>query len=160
MWASNLDMTTDVIGKLHSCGPSFSTLVGLVSANVLPLPAAVEIFDIKIDSIITSGRWIWLGCPEAVSLCDAFLNRCARCFLGAEPWRNELVIRSELGWHLTGWQRVLRDAFCRHARLQCEEPGDIYFDASRAAQTTCDSWSASCTTEMCRWGVSGCIRLV
>jgi len=153
MWASNLDLSTDVIGKLGSCGPSFSTLSGLVNAGVLPLPAAIEVFDLKVDSIFASSRWLWLGTREAASPCNSFLNRCARCFLGANPWQNECVVRSELGWHLTGWQRVLRDAFCRYARLQCLEQGDIYFDVSQAAGHVAGSWTASCAAVMHEMGI-------
>ena len=89
-------------------------------------------------------RWLWL-CTETarLQLCD-FLDRCARSLLDADPWRNAAVARSELGWHLSGWERLLRDSACRLARIQCMPVGDLYRDASDRAVTQTDSWTGQC----------------
>ena len=78
---------------------------------------------------------------------------CARSLLGADPWRNAAVIRSELGWQLTGRLRLLRDAACRQARLQCLEPGDLYKELSDAAVSASDSWSSMCSAAIHKAGV-------
>ena len=134
MWASNLSLTGDVVGKLHSCGAAFSTLVGLVNGRILPLPMAVELFDLKVDAIMSGSRWLWLSTPDAQQKVDDFLDRCARCLLDADPWRNGHIIRGELGWHLSGWQRVQCDAICRYARIQKWDDDDLYLMAARAAE--------------------------
>ena len=108
-------------------------LVGLVNGNVLPLPLAVDIFDVMVDAFLCASRWLWLGSETALRLLDEFLDSCARSLLGAVPWRNAAVLRSELGWILTAGSRLVRDVACRHARLQCLEQGDLYKEVSDAA---------------------------
>ena len=50
IWASILDLPFRYYRKAPLVWPS--TLVGLVSAHVLPRPTALEFFDIKVESII------------------------------------------------------------------------------------------------------------
>ena len=94
-----------------------ATLVGLVSSYTLPLTVAVDLFDLEIDSLLACNRWLWVSCEVAPAFLDQFLEQCARNLLGADPWKNPSQLRSELGWHLSGWQRALRDAACRRARV-------------------------------------------
>ena len=42
LWSSSLNLSTDVLGKLHTCSAAFATLAGLVNGHVLPLSVAVE----------------------------------------------------------------------------------------------------------------------
>ena len=34
---------------------------GLVVEEVIPLHIGVQLFEIKVDSIMDSGRWLWVG---------------------------------------------------------------------------------------------------
>ena len=73
--------------KIHGCGPSFATLVGLVNSRTLPITVAVELFDLKIDSLLAYNRWLWITCESAAGLLDQFLDQCARNLLGADFWK-------------------------------------------------------------------------
>jgi hypothetical protein len=72
-----------------------------------PIIAGPVLFELKVESVMRVGRWIW-GCNDAAR---KFLNtayeRWARQLLGAELWRNAAAAQLELGWALCGEARVV-----------------------------------------------------
>ena len=116
--------------------------MGLLNANVLPLDAALQIFELKADSLFATGRWLWVCSAEALAVLDAWYEKWARALIGANQWRNAAVIMSELGWHLSGWQRALKAAAMRRVRLAMLPHGDIYKDAADRADALGCGWTA------------------
>ena len=138
LWNNTLQFEGDVVAKLYAASPAFTTLVVLVNGHVLPLTVALELFQIKVDSILSGNRWLWGTSEASLQRLDRFLDRCALCLLGADPWRNAWVIRSELGWHVTGAQLAVVDVACRRARVLALSEGDVYKRAfDKAAEFEC-----------------------
>ena len=63
-----------------------------------------------------------------------------------------MVARSEIGWHLTGWQRVIQGA-CRLARLQLLDDGDLYKQVAMKAALGGASWCSLCSNVLSFAGV-------
>ena len=60
MWSPSLDFAADLHARLGCADAVMVQLVGLVSANILPITLAMELFVIKVDSMLASQRWLWI----------------------------------------------------------------------------------------------------
>ena len=123
IWDVRLCFEADMHAKIHSASREFASLCGLVAARSVPLSLALELFTLKVESLLVLGRWLWAteeGAPTALDTC---MEGWARSLLGAEPWRNAVVAQSELGWHLGGFPRSVRSVAVRQACLWCLSSG-------------------------------------
>ena len=65
---------------------------------------------------------------------------------GAQSWRNSAVIRSELGWQLTGHERCLLEGALRHARVHLLDGHEFYTSMSALAEKWSCGWTVRVTS--------------
>ena len=77
---------------------------------------ACLIFDLKIESALKFGRWLWGVHEDSLAVLTESYNSWARMLLGSSRWRSAEVCRGELGWEFCAPARVaLEVAAVRHA---------------------------------------------
>ena len=70
-----------------------------------------------------------------------YYDRWSLQLLGAPPWRQASVAYAEIGWHLTGFARAVRDVSLRLAKLLLSGRTDIYVQGFNEAQDAVGSWN-------------------
>ena len=67
LWPHNLGFAAalhDIVARAScACAP----LVGLVTSGAIPITLAMEIFEVKVDSVLRFGRWLYALSHEATS---------------------------------------------------------------------------------------------
>ena len=140
LWKPTLDFEADMYSRLHVADRIMVQLVGLVSSRLLPFTLAMELFVLKVNSILACQRWLWIGVSSAQDVLNSKYYQWAWALLGAEAWNNGAVASSELGWRVLGFDRVLLAAALRRAKLWSLQPGDLYGDALRRTSSLGVGW--------------------
>lgn len=122
LWAANLSFRADMHAKLGGARAAFSTILGLVAARVAPLPVALLLFVLKVESLLAPNRWLWIMVPGAAEIIDAQYDSWKKLLLGAEPWNNSMVARCERGWLLSGFGRVVGPTYGPYKPTICIAP--------------------------------------
>ena len=73
------------MARLHAAQAPFAALIDIVNAGIVPLPIALNLFTVKVDSLFAIGRLLWILWPEAENALDAQYEKWARAFLKADP---------------------------------------------------------------------------
>ena len=74
-------------------------------------------------------------------------------FLGADPWCNPFVIRSELGWLLSGYARALKSLALRRSRMWCRADDDWYKSFFLHHAHHGIEWAGRSADLLASWGV-------
>ena len=151
-WHSDLVFDHEREAKLGAAGDVLSGLAGFVGSGSVPLHLAIPLFDIKVDSVLTYSRWLFVGQPGAEVRFNEIYESWARLLLGASPWRNGAVATGEVGWYITGYARVVRDAALRLARIQMS-PDDLYHRVFNLATDHGCGWTLLCKEQIAGWNV-------
>ena len=99
------------------CSSSVSQFTGLAQLGVVSWSALCELFESKVDSLMDMGWWLFIMVDDADSLVGDAYNRWARVLIGADWFRNAGTCSSELGWKMSGFQRVVLAFAMRRAKL-------------------------------------------
>ena len=153
LWPHDLLFCAALKDSIGRASAACSPLLGLVTSHAIPLTFAMDIFEVKVDSVLRVARWLYGCCPAAQSLLDELFESWARLFIGAEPWRNSAVARSELGWHLTGFARAVGCMAMRRARLWLKGADDWYASFFMRNNALGIGWSGTSLSLMRQWGV-------
>lgn len=154
LWPSDLSFEGALGQAIAKASAACAPLIGLVAASAVPLTVAMEIFELKVESVLRVGRWLYaLACGAQARLNELF-ESWARSLLGADPWRNGGVARSELGWHLCGFARAVRCVALRRARLWSRGASDWYGTFFAHAGTLEVGWAHSSAALLQKWGVA------
>ena len=154
VWDSRLYFAADLHAKLGLARAAFSTLLGMVNSRVAPLPTALILFNLKVDSVLAHTRWLWIMLPAAQSVLDDQYQSWARALLGADAWRNAAVATSEVGWPLGGFARLVRATALRRAKLWTLPEQDVYRAAFERANSLECGWAARSGQVLRQYGVS------
>ena len=114
---------------------------------------AVELFESKVDAVLTIGKWLWTT-AEALQLLDDAYARWAQQLLGGDPWRNKAVAMGELGWTLPGPARTVLAVALRRARTFQRPEDDFYRKVTGMLADTPSSWGRASAAVLSEWGVS------
>ena len=85
IWTNTLVFNSDMFSKLKIVLPVVSMLAGLLNGKALTLDCALQIFEVKVDSVLTTGRWLWSGSAETAEVLDSWYAKFARLLIGADP---------------------------------------------------------------------------
>ena len=140
---------------LAACSTLVSFLCGLVTNDRIPVGIARHLFNIKVEAKIRFGRWLWASTTHVLEKLDACYDRWAKLILGADPWRNEKMCSSELGWDLTGAARAVHDMATKRAYFwqQADKSlaGQVFVNSHLSEG---DTWAKRTHTILSDWGVS------
>jgi len=142
LWPGDFDFVHFLKQRLHFASVELAQLAGFSAAGPLPWLIVCELFETKINSILDFGRWLFILIPDARSLLGEFYDRSARLLLGADFWRNAGTCASELGWQLSGFQRVVKCVAMRRAKLWCMADTNWHATFFRMAAGTPGSWAS------------------
>jgi hypothetical protein len=141
----------EAVGRASAaCAP----LIGLVCSAAVPITLAMEIFEVKVESVLRCNRWLYALSPYAETCLDELFETWSRSFVGAEPWRNCGVARSELGWHLSGFARAVRCVALRRARLWSRGGSDWYVSFFAHTSALGVGWAGASARLLQKWGIA------
>ena len=156
MWTEDGGALETLQARLHAASGVFSTLAGLCSSNVVPLPFVLKLFEGKVDACMRPGRWLFaVLATDAAQILDDAYARWARILLGVPSWMPAHAVFWELGWSLSGMARAVLDVAMRRARMQCWDSDDLFrriFDAASHSATD-DTWSSKSLRLLREWGI-------
>ena len=142
LWSAGLFFECAVRQRLAIADKLFQEINHLVAANAIPIHAAVVLFEAKVDGFVAYGRWLFGACVDAApNLYNLCYDKWSLQLLGAAPWRRASVAHAELGWHLTGFARAVRDVSLRLAKLLLSGRHDIYVQSFHSAKEAPASWN-------------------
>lgn len=153
-WPHDLTFAAALRDAVARASSACAPLISLVAASAIPISVAMNIFELKVDSVLRFGRWLFATCHAAEACLDELLDSWARLFLGAEPWRNSFVARSELGWHLSGFARAVRCVALRRARLWSRGADDWHTSFFVRCDYLEIGWAKQSASLLARWGIS------
>ena len=142
LWDAQLNFHPALRQRLVQADAIFAELENLAATQALALPAAVRIFEGKVMGYLYYGMWLYALAEEAQDILDRYFDSWARRLLGADPWRNNAVARSELGWALGGFLRGVKAVALRRAQLWQQPDMDLYKSHFLRSHQQPSSWSA------------------
>ena len=140
-WPSDLDFRAVLCTQLQRTSTMVAQLASLSSLGAVPWLEVVELFHAKVDALFDFGRWLFVLVPGAEVLIDDAYCSWARILLGGNAWRNYAPCSSELGWTMSGFDRVVQVVAMRRARLWQRGGGDWHATFMRMAASVKGSWS-------------------
>ena len=126
MWCGLGVVEESLKRRISLATTSAKSLSGFVAAGAIPLPIALQLFPAKVDSVLAFGRWLFCTHPGALHGLNNLDERWAREIVGAPLWTRGAVLRSELGWVMSGAARGILDVARRRAKLWLRNNDDIY----------------------------------
>ena len=153
LWSWDLHHVACLRQRLAMANHEFSNLDALVAARALPLQVAVQLFEAKVDSVVAYARWMHAILPEAADTYMQQYGKWALRLLGAPLWRSGVAACSELGWHLNGQARSVRDVALRRAQLLRWGEADLYRASFEANTNVPGSWASKSKGLLQEWGV-------
>ena len=121
----------------------------------MPLPAALRVFEAKVDGTLAPGRWLYAITPQAESRLNSLSDAWARALIGADAWRNAAVAHFVIGWRRSGYGRAIEAIARRRARLWLLPPSDFYKGFFvRAHSLPGNTWAKQSLELLRNWNIS------
>ena len=148
-------LLTDLNIRTQLACNNFAHLLGLVHARIMPLPAALRVFEAKVDGTLAPGRWLYAITPQAESRLNSLSDAWARALIGADAWRNAAVAHFVIGWRRSGYGRAIEAIARRRARLWLLPPSDFYKGFFvRAHSLPGNTWAKQSLELLRNWNIS------
>lgn len=128
-------------------------LGGLSGMGAIPWLAVCDLFRSKVDGIMDMGRWLFVLVPNAEVIINDHYERWSRILLGVDWWRNAGVCASEVGWHFSGFARVVYSVATRRAKWWIRGVMDWHAKFFVTSNTRACGWASCSTALLSRWSI-------
>ena len=151
-WSISGDWLHHAVVMIAACSTSVDFISSLLCSRKIPLAIAVILFNLKVESVLRFGRWLWALPPAVQELLDLAYARWARQLLQAKPWCTATTCFYELGWPLSTADRVAFDVALARFKLW-SNPQTLAGHLFATSHSLPGSWACMSRTFLAQKGI-------